>query len=82
MEITIESTIKELSAAYRELEQAKSDCKNVVDSALDNLSATITLADNDKKAIIKVAKAMASGKHKAVAIDAESVVGICEKVGI
>jgi len=82
-EITILSTVREMAQAYIILDNAKADCKTVVDSALEAyLELTPDATKEDGKAIIKLAKAFAKGKQRSVAADADKIAEICTKLGI
>lgn len=78
----VNEAILRMTEAYRTLEQAKSDCADVVAAELDNLVSVNpgVISGVEKKNLIKIAKAMAAGKQKTLKVEAESMADLTEHV--
>ena len=93
--LTIEQAINEISRAYAELENAKADCKDVVESALDayfgepsegpmpkdEAKKLKASQKTEAKNIKKLAKAMAKGEKDVAREEAENMTELIESLG-
>jgi len=74
--------------AYATLEDAKSDCKDVVESAIDETTHKKTIKavreghKDDIKSIKKIAKALAQGKLHDVSAESASLSDMVEELGL
>jgi hypothetical protein len=81
--ITLEDTIKEMTAAYMSLEESKCDCKSVVNAVLDAYEEhNPDVSKEDRKAIIKLAKATAKMNQDGAKDEAVQMVKLCDSLGI
>jgi len=92
-QMTLEATINEIAAAYAALDNAKSDCKDVIDSALDSYFGEINVTSKEEfkklkasqkteaKNIKKLAKMMAKGAKDEAKEEAENMTDLIEALG-
>jgi excinuclease UvrABC helicase subunit UvrB len=88
-QMTLEATINEIAAAYAALDNAKSDCKDVIESALDSYFGSGEMDDKFDKArqrteaknIKKLAKMMAKGAKNEAKEEAENMTDLIEALG-
>lgn len=91
--LTIEQAVNEISQAYANLEIAKEECKDVIESALDAYFGEIEVQDKagrkaikasqrtEARNIKKLAKAMLKGDKDSVKEEADNMADLIDTLG-
>lgn len=72
---TLLDSLRRMATAYSELDRAKSDCADVIDSEIDLLVAASNdpITAGQKKSIKKIAKSMADEKVESLTEEAQGM---------
>jgi hypothetical protein len=91
--MTLEAAVNEIAEAYANLDRAKQDCKDVIESSLDAYFGQFQasseneykeIKDNRKieaRNIKKLAKAMMKGAKQEAKEEADNMTELCERLG-